>query len=160
MTDYKLATFGAGCFWGVEAVFRKVEGVIDTAVGYMGGDLENPTYEQVCTDKTSHVEVVQVKFDPSRVSFKELLEIFWNNHDPTTKNRQGPDIGTQYRSVIFHHNEDQRLNAEEMKKSLNKSEKFDRKIVTSIEQALTFWRAEEYHQNYFEKNNIDVSCHL
>jgi len=148
------ATFGAGCFWGVEAAFRQVKGVTSTAVGYMGGTLKNPTYEDVCTDKTGHAEVVQVEFDPSQVSYKEVLQVFWENHDPTTLNRQGPDVGTQYRSGIFYHTPEQKADAEASKKSLASSGSFRRPIVTEIVPATDFWRAEEYHQQYFEKRGL------
>lgn len=151
------ATFGAGCFWGVEAAFRKVKGVVSTAVGYMGGSLENPTYKDVCTDKTGHAEVVQVEFDPEVVSYKELLNLFWEIHDPTQLNRQGPDFGTQYRSVIFYHNEEQRKLAISSKGEIKKSGIFKGEVVTEITAAPTFYRAEEYHQRYHEKHGID-SC--
>jgi peptide-methionine (S)-S-oxide reductase len=145
------ATFGAGCFWGVEAAFRKVEGVISTSVGYMGGTLENPTYEDVCTDRTGHAEVVEVRFDPSMISYENLLEIFWMIHDPTTFNRQGPDFGSQYRSVIFYHTPEQEAAARASKERLQRSGRYKRDIVTEIEPAAQFYRAEEYHQQYFEK---------
>ena len=145
------ATFSAGCFWGVEAAFRKVKGVVPTAVGYSGGSLKNPTYEDVCTDKTGHAEVVQVEYDPSRVSYEELLEVFWQIHDPTTLNRQGPDVGTQYRSAIFYHNQQQKAQAEASKEKLQRSGRYKRPIVTEITPASEFYRAEEYHQQYFEK---------
>ncbi|MFW6164388.1 MAG: peptide-methionine (S)-S-oxide reductase MsrA [Planctomycetota bacterium] len=145
------ATFGAGCFWGVEATFRKVEGVADTAVGYAGGHVEAPTYKQVCTGRTGHTEVVQVTFDPEKVSCEKLLEVFWICHDPTQVNRQGPDIGKQYRSVIFYHNDEQKQAAEASKAKLAASGKHKRPIATAIEPAPTFWRAEEYHQQYLEK---------
>jgi peptide-methionine (S)-S-oxide reductase len=145
------ATFGAGCFWGVEAKFRQVEGVTDTAVGYSGGSLVNPTYRAVCSDRTGHAEVVLVEFDPSVVSYEKLLDVFWNGHDPTTLNRQGPDVGTQYRSVIFYHSEQQKAAAEASKRKLEQSARFNRPIVTQIEPAHPFYRAEEYHQRYLEK---------
>ena len=145
------ATFGAGCFWGVEEAFRKVEGVVSTAVGYCGGSLENPTYEDVCTDRTGHAEAVEVEYDASRISFEKLLELFWSIHDPTTLNRQGPDVGTQYRSVIFYHSEEQRAQAEASKERLQKSGRHRRPIVAEITPAKEFYRAEEYHQQYFEK---------
>ena len=145
------ATFGAGCFWGVESTFRSIEGVTDAAVGYAGGTKENPTYEDVCTDETGHAEVVQVEFDPAVVSYEKLLEVFWASHNPTTLNRQGPDIGTQYRSVIFYHSPEQRVVAEASKTALDKSGKFRSPIVTKIEPAPKFYRAEEYHQRYLEK---------
>jgi peptide-methionine (S)-S-oxide reductase len=153
------ATFGAGCFWGVEEVFRKVPGVIDTSVGYMGGATDNPTYEEVCTDKTGHAEVVEVIFDPDQVRYEDLLNIFWENHNPTTLNRQGPDVGTQYRSVIFYHSEEQRLIAEKSKQEVDSSGRWKNPVVTEITPATTFWRAEEYHQRYLQKRGQD-SCHI
>ncbi len=151
------ATFGAGCFWHVEELFSKVKGVTSTAVGYTGGHLENPTYEDVCTDKTGHAEAVQVEYDPNQVSYDDLLKIFWENHDPTTPNRQGPDIGTQYRSAIFFHDPEQEKTAIQSKEKLQNSSQFSRDIVTQIIPAKTFHRAEEYHQRYFEKNNLSCS---
>jgi peptide-methionine (S)-S-oxide reductase len=148
MTTEK-ATFGAGCFWGVEETFRKLKGVTSTAVGYAGGTKENPTYEDVCSDETGHAEAVQVEFDPSQVSYDDLLDVFWSNHNPTTLNRQGPDIGTQYRSVIFYHSPEQKAAAEKSK--IDMSSRLNRAIVTQIDPALKFWRAEEYHQRYLEK---------
>jgi peptide-methionine (S)-S-oxide reductase len=148
------ATFAAGCFWGVEAAFRQVPGVVDAAVGYTGGALPDPTYEDVCTDRTGHAEAVQVEFDPAKVSYERLLDVFWDNHDPTTKNRQGPDVGTQYRSAIFYHDADQQKAASESKDRLEKSGRFRRPIVTEIVPAATFWRAEEYHQKYLEKRGL------
>ncbi|MBI2125857.1 MAG: peptide-methionine (S)-S-oxide reductase MsrA [Thaumarchaeota archaeon] len=148
------ATFGAGCFWHVEDDFRKVNGVTSTTVGYMGGRLKNPTYEDVCTDKTGHVEVVQVEYDPSKVSYEDLLNLFWGNHDPTTPNRQGPDEGTQYRSAIFFHNAEQEKLAKASKEKLQESGKYRKPIVTEIAPASEFWRAEEYHQQYYEKCGI------
>jgi peptide-methionine (S)-S-oxide reductase len=145
------ATFGAGCFWGVESTFRGIEGVTDAAVGYAGGKTENPTYDDVCTDETGHAEVVQVEFDPAVVSYEKLLNVFWSNHNPTTLNRQGPDVGTQYRSVIFYHSPEQRTAAESSKAALEKSGKFRSPVVTQIEPASKFHRAEEYHQRYLEK---------
>jgi peptide-methionine (S)-S-oxide reductase len=153
------ATFGAGCFWGVEEAFRKVPGVIETAVGYEGGTLAFPTYRDVCTDKTGHAEVVQVQYDPAQVSYEKLLETFWGIHDPTTVNRQGPDVGTQYRSVIFYHTPQQKAEAAASKEKLVKSGKYKKPIVTQITPADTFWRAEEYHQQYIEKGGID-SCRV
>ena len=155
MTDKKkprLATFGAGCFWHVEEAFSKVKGVKKTTVGYMGGSLDDPTYKDVCTDKTGHAEVLQVEFDPSEVSYEELLKVFWSTHDPTTLNRQGPDIGTQYRSIIFFHDSEQEKLAKKSKEELDKSGKFGDKIVTDIVPASTFWKAEDYHQKYFKKH--------
>ncbi len=151
------ATFGAGCFWHVEELFSKVKGVTSTAVGYTGGHLENPTYEDVCTDKTGHAEAVQVEYDPNQVSYDDLLKIFWENHDPTTPNRQGPDIGTQYRSAIFFHDSEQEKTAIKSKEKLQNSNQFSRDIVTQIIPVKTFHRAEEYHQRYFEKNNLSCS---
>lgn len=149
------ATFGAGCFWGVEAAFRKLDGVTATAAGYAGGDLPNPTYQQVCTDTTGHAEVVEVEFDPGRISYEELLEVFWANHDPTQLNRQGPDIGSQYRSAIFFHGEDQQKAAEASRDRAQ--QRFSRPIVTEIAEASEFYRAEEYHQRYLEKQGL-ASC--
>ncbi len=148
------ATFAAGCFWGVESAFRQVPGVVDTAVGYTGGSLANPTYEDVCTDQTGHAEAVQVEFDPAKVSYEKLLDVFWENHDPTTKNRQGPDVGTQYRSAIFFHSPEQEKAASESRARLEKSGKFRRPIVTEIVPEKGFWRAEEYHQRYLEKRGL------
>lgn len=148
------AMFGAGCFWGVEATFRKIDGVTDVAVGYAGGQTENPTYEDVCSDETGHAEVVQVEFDPAKVGYQKLLDVFWTNHDPTTLNRQGPDVGTQYRSVIFCYTPEQRAAAEQSKEEMDKSGRFRRPIVTQIEDAPTFFRGEEYHQRYLEKRGM------
>jgi peptide-methionine (S)-S-oxide reductase len=145
------ATFAAGCFWGVEAEFRQVPGVVDAAVGYTGGRLPNPTYEDVCSNTTGHAEAVEVEFDPAKVSYERLLEVFWANHDPTTLNRQGPDVGTQYRSAIFFHSPEQKAAAEASRDKLAGSGRFHRPIVTEITPAQTFWRAEEYHQRYLEK---------
>ena len=146
------ATFGAGCFWGVEARFRKVKGVIDAIVGYTGGKTKNPTYKDVCTDKTGHAEVVQVTYDPSIVSYEDLLEVFWNIHNPTTLNRQGWDIGTQYRSVVFYHSEEQKKKAIKLKEKLDKSGRYKKPIVTEITPISEFYKAEEYHQRYYDKN--------
>jgi peptide-methionine (S)-S-oxide reductase len=145
------AMFGAGCFWGVEETFRNLKGVLSTAVGYAGGAKENPTYEDVCTDKTGHAEVVEVEFDPSQITYDELLDVFWSNHNPTTVNRQGPDVGTQYRSVIFYFSPEQKSTAEASKKRIDASGRFRQPVVTQIERAPTFWRAEEYHQRYLQK---------
>ncbi len=158
MSEQK-ATFGAGCFWGVEAAFRQVKGVKSTAVGYMGGKLDNPTYQDVCSDRTGHAEVVEVTFDPSQVSYNELLKVFWDNHDPTTSNRQGPDIGSQYRSVIFWHDAEQEAAAKASRERLEQDGGLKRPIVTEIVPAATFWRAEEYHQQYLEKRGL-ASCHI
>ena len=148
------ATFGAGCFWHVEDLLNKTKGVKSTAVGYIGGQLPNPTYEEVCTDKTGHAEAVEVDYDPEEISFEELLDVFWSNHNPTTLNRQGPDVGIQYRSAIFYHDEKQKEIAESSKQSLEKSGKFDKPIVTEIVPAPTFYKAEEYHQKYFKKHGF------
>jgi len=154
-----IATFAAGCFWGVEAAFRQTPGVINTAVGYAGGNLENPSYEQVCTDKTGHAEVVQIEYDPTQVTYEELLNIFWNNHNPTQLNRQGPDVGTQYRSGIYFHNAEQENAAKISKENLQKSGKFQQEIVTEILPASTFYKAEDYHQQYLEKRGL-ATCHI
>lgn len=153
------ATFGAGCFWGVEAAFRQLPGVVATAVGYMGGHLDRPTYEQVCTDTTGHAEVVQVEYDPEKVSYERLLEVFWASHDPTQVNRQGPDHGTQYRTAIFTHSPEQAAAAATSKEQQQASGRFRRPIATAIETAGPFWRAEEYHQQYLEKRGLS-HCHL
>lgn len=149
-----MATFGAGCFWCVEQEFRKVKGVSSTSVGYMGGHLKNPTYEDVCTDATGHAEVAQVEFDPSVISYGKILDIFWNCHDPTTLNLQGPDVGTRYRSVIFCHDKEQEEEAKRSKEAMQNSGQFKRKIVTEILPATEFYRAEEYHQQYYAKCGI------
>ena len=146
------ATFGAGCFWHVEDLLQKTKGVKSTSVGYIGGQLPNPTYEEVCTDKTGHAEAVQVEFDPDEITFNELLNVFWDNHNPTTLNRQGPDIGNQYRSAIFYHNEDQKIQAEKSKQ--DQSGKHKDPIVTEIVPAPSFYKAEEYHQKYFKKHGF------
>jgi peptide-methionine (S)-S-oxide reductase len=153
------ATFAAGCFWGVEDRFRQVEGVISAMVGYTGGHTKNPTYQEVCTDKTGHAEAVELEFDPKQISYPELLAVFFQSHDPTQRNRQGPDYGTQYRSAIFFHDAEQETEAREAKEALEKAGVFKRPIVTEIVPAGEFYRAEEYHQRYFEKNGIQ-SCHL
>jgi peptide-methionine (S)-S-oxide reductase len=151
------ATFGAGCFWGVEATFRRLAGVKSTQVGYIGGKVDHPTYEAVCTDRTGHAEAVEVKFDPEVISYHDLLEVFWENHDPTTKNRQGPDVGTQYRSAIFFHSPEQEAEA---RASLTQAQtRFKRPIVTEIVPAPPFWPAEDYHQQYLEKRGL-AHCHL
>ena len=149
------ATFAAGCFWHVEEIFRKTSGVKSTQVGYSDGVTKNPTYEDVCTDTTGHVEAVEVDYDPQEVSYEELLKIFWNNHNPTTLNRQGPDVGKQYRSAVFFHTPEQKKVAIEMKEKLNPiaREKFQSDIVTEIKPASDFYRAEEYHQQYFAKSS-------
>jgi peptide-methionine (S)-S-oxide reductase len=145
------ALFGAGCFWGVEETFRTTEGVVDTKVGYAGGHVEKPMYRQVCTDKTGHAEVCLVTFDPEKISYEKLLGVFWSCHNPTQVNRQGPDYGKQYRSVIFTYSDEQKATAEKSKAALAESGKYDRPIATAIETAPTFWPAEEYHQRYYEK---------
>jgi peptide-methionine (S)-S-oxide reductase len=146
------ATFGAGCFWGVEAAFRKVEGVVDATVGYSGGHTENPTYKDVCSSTTGHAEVVEVEYDSSKVSYEELLEVFWENHNPTTPNRQGLDVGPQYRSVIFFHTPEQEAAARASKEKAQA--RFRNPIVTEIQPVAEFYRAEEYHQQYFQKNRL------
>ena len=153
------ATFGAGCFWGVEATFRQIPGVKATAVGYMGGTLKSPTYKDVCTDRTGHAEVVEVEFDPAQVSYESLLQVFWENHDPTQLNRQGPDSGTQYRTVVFYHSPEQQAVATASKEERQRSGAYKRPIVTAIVPATEFWRAEEYHQQYLEKRGM-ANCHI
>ena len=153
------ATFGAGCFWGVEAAYRQIPGVTSTAVGYLGGTLENPTYHDVCTGRTGHAEVVQVEYDPSRLTYDDLLTVFWENHDPTTLNRQGPDVGTQYRSAIFYHDEEQKEAAIKSKEERDRSGRYRRPIVTEITPATEFYMAEDYHQQYLEKRGLS-SCHI
>lgn len=153
------AMFGAGCFWGVEARLGELTGVLDTAVGYAGGALEHPTYKEVCSDRTGHAEVVEVTYDPSRIRYEALLDAFFGLHDPTTPNRQGPDWGTQYRSVIFAVDEEQATEARGKIAELNASGSFRRPIVTEVSMAPTFWKAEEYHQRYLEKRGL-VSCHI
>ena len=148
------ALFGAGCFWGVEAAFRQVEGVLATAVGYSGGRKENPTYEDVCSGRTGHAEVVEVEYDPSKVTYEQLLDVLWENHDPTTLNRQGPDVGEQYRSAIFFFDTAQEAAARASKERLEKSGRYKRPVVTEITPASTFYRAEEYHQRYLEKHGL------
>ena len=148
------ATFGAGCFWHVEDLLNKTKGVKSTTVGYIGGQLQNPTYEEVCTDKTGHAEAVEVEYDPDEISFEDLLNVFWTNHNPTTLNRQGPDVGIQYRSAIFYHDEIQKEIAEKSKRKLDESGKFENPIVTEIVPAPTFYKAEEYHQKYFKKHGF------
>ena len=153
------ATFGAGCFWGVEARFQQVPGVTATAVGYEGGKLDNPTYKDVCTDATGHAEVVEIDFDPSKVSYEHLLDLFFELHDPTQLNRQGPDWGQQYRSAVFYHSPEQEAVAKQVIARLTDEKRFSRPIVTQVVPAETFWRAEEYHQKYLEKRGA-VSCHI
>ena len=153
------ATFAAGCFWGVEATFRQLEGVTSTRVGYSGGHLDKPTYEDVCTDGTGHAEAVEVDFDPTKISYDKLLEVFWDNHDPTQLNRQGPDWGTQYRSAIFFHSPEQETAAKASKDTLEKSRRYSKPIVTQIVPATTFYEAEDYHQQYLEKRGL-ATCHI
>lgn len=155
----ELATFGAGCFWGVEIAFRQIPGVIDALAGYSGGTLPNPTYEDVCSDRTGHAEVVEVTFDPTRVSYDTLLDVFFTSHDPTQLNRQGPDVGRQYRSAIFYHGEEQKAAAETARRKWDASGRWKRPIVTEISPAAPFWKAEEYHQRYLEKRGL-ASCHV
>jgi peptide-methionine (S)-S-oxide reductase len=153
------ATFGAGCFWGVEVKFGQVPGVLEIAVGYEGGELEHPTYKEVCTDRTGHAEVVEMSFDPARVSYEQLLDLFFESHDPTQLNRQGPDFGTQYRSVVFYHSDAQRTAAEKKIEELKVEGRFSKPIVTKVVPAETFWKAEEYHQKYLEKRGM-ATCHI
>jgi peptide-methionine (S)-S-oxide reductase len=153
------ATFGAGCFWGVEAAFRQLPGVTATAVGYMGGRTPNPSYKDVCSDTTGHAEVVEVTFDPAKLPYETLLDLFFKSHNPTQLNRQGPDVGTQYRTVVFTHSDDQRKAAEKAKEALQQSGKFRAPVVTQITPASTFWIAEDYHQQYLEKRGL-ASCHI
>jgi peptide-methionine (S)-S-oxide reductase len=153
------ATFAAGCFWGVEATFRQIPGVTATRVGYTGGEFNNPTYKDVCSDRTGHAEAVEVDYDPGKVSYTDLLNVFWENHDPTQLNRQGPDFGTQYRSAIFYHSPEQEQEARASKSQLEKSGHFRSPIVTQIAPATTFYEAEDYHQQYLEKRGL-ASCHI
>ena len=153
------ATFAAGCFWGVEVVFRKLDGVVETSVGYSGGQLENPNYEQVCTGRTGHAETVRVEFDPKVISYEQLLEVFWASHDPTQIDRQGPDVGAQYRSVIFTHDEEQARLAKASKEALRASAGLSGPVATTVEPAVTFYLAEDYHQQYFEKRGLS-SCRV
>lgn len=155
----KTASFAAGCFWGVEARFREIEGVIDAASGYMGGQTDNPDYRQVCSGSTGHAETVQLIYEDEQVSYSELLDAFFSMHNPTTLNRQGPDHGSQYRSAIFWHDEDQKIEAEQKIKAVNESGAWPDPVVTEVTRAATFWRAEEYHQRYFEKNGSGY-CHV
>jgi peptide-methionine (S)-S-oxide reductase len=153
------ATFGAGCFWGVEAAFRNVEGVTATAVGYEGGHTDSPSYEQVCSHTTGHAEVVQVEYDPQKVGYEQLLDVFWHEHDPTQLNRQGPDVGDQYRSVIFVHDEDQEKAARASLDAEERSGRHRRPVVTQVVPAETFWKAEDYHQQYLEKRGL-ATCRI
>jgi peptide-methionine (S)-S-oxide reductase len=153
------ATFAAGCFWGVEATFRQIAGVTATRVGYIGGEMKNPTYKDVCTDTTGHAEAVEVDYDPTKVSYEDLLNVFWENHDPTQLDRQGPDFGKQYRSAIFYHSPEQEQAAKESKQKLQDSRRFTRPVVTQIVPAVTFYEAEDYHQQYLEKRGL-ATCHI
>lgn len=159
MENSKIATFGAGCFWGVEAAYRQIPGVLSTRVGYLGGTMENPTYKDVCSGRTGHAEVVEVTYDPKRLTYDDLLTVFWENHDPTTLNRQGPDVGVQYRSAIFYHDAEQKAAAEASKAERDRSGRYRRPIVTEITPASTFYEAEDYHQQYLEKRGL-ASCHI
>ncbi|MFB6276663.1 MAG: peptide-methionine (S)-S-oxide reductase MsrA [Halothece sp.] len=160
MTQTKTATFGAGCFWGVEAAFQKVEGVISTSVGYMGGHFPNPSYLDVLSRITGHAEVVQVEYDPQQVTYEQLLDVFWSIHDPTQLNRQGPDRGEQYRSVIFYRDRDQEIAARKSKRQLEMSGKYDQPIVTQIQPASEYYLADESHQNYYQKQKQNQAPHL
>ena len=161
MRTMEKATFAAGCFWGVEATFREIKGVVSTSVGYTGGWLDNPTYKEVCSGRTEHAEAVEVLFNPSEVSYSELLDVFWNCHDPTQINRQGPDIGTNYRSAIFYHSPEQKAEAIKSKEKWQGSDRFqNRTIASEITEASTFYKAEDYHQQYYEKRGIKKSCHF
>jgi peptide-methionine (S)-S-oxide reductase len=160
LDDKKLekATFGSGCFWCTEAIFERVKGVYSVISGYSGGKTDNPTYDEVCSETTGHAEVIQIEYDPEEITYDKILEIFWQTHDPTTLNRQGADIGTQYRSVIFYHNDEQKNLAEKYKSELDKSGAWDKPIVTQIAALDKFYKAEEYHQNYYEKNPNQGYC--
>lgn len=156
----QLATFGGGCFWGVEEFFRTTKGVVSTRVGYAGGKTQKPTYKEVCTDTTGHAEVVEITFDPSVITYDKLVELFFKIHDPTQVNRQGPDYGTQYRTVIFTHSAEQKATAEAIIKRLNESGKYKKPIATKVEGETTFWAAEDYHQQYFFNRGIPNTCHI
>ena len=158
MDSIKVATFGAGCFWCTEAVFQRLNGVVKVVSGYSGGHIADPTYRQVCTGETGHAEVTQIYYDPKLITFPELLEVFWKTHDPTTMNRQGSDVGTQYRSVIFYHDEDQKNQAESYKDKLDKSGAFDNPVITEISKFTNFYPAEDYHQNYYNLNPDQPYC--
>ena len=160
MKESEKATFGAGCFWCVEAVFQRLEGVKDVVPGYCGGDKDNPTYKDVCTGMTGHVEVAQITFDPATISFDELLTMFWQSHDPTTRNRQGNDIGTQYRSAIFYHTEEQQSAAETSMEKFDNSGAYSNPIVTEITTLDQFWPAEDYHNNYYDNNPNQPYCRI
>jgi peptide-methionine (S)-S-oxide reductase len=153
------ATFAAGCFWGVEATFRQLPGVLSTRVGYTGGHTENPNYKEVCTDRTGHAEAVEVEYDPAKIVYDKLLDVFWENHDPTQLNRQGPDWGTQYRSAIFFHTPEQEAQAKASREALEKSRRYSKPIVTQIVPAARFYEAEDYHQQYLEKRGL-AACHI
>ena len=155
-----IATFGGGCFWCTEVIFQHTKGVKEVLPGYMGGQRENPTYEQVCSGATGHVEVIQIDFDESQVSFQDLLEVFFKTHDPTTLNRQGADVGTQYRSVVFYHDEKQKQEAEAFIQALEEAKVYDSPIVTAVEPAVTFWEAEDYHHDYFNQNPQNQFCQV
>lgn len=157
-SSLEVATFGSGCFWCTEAIFQNVDGVAKVESGYMGGHVKNPTYKEVCSGLTGHAEVIQVSFDPNEVSYAELLEIFWKTHDPTTLNKQGADVGTQYRSVIFYHSDEQKALAERFKQELTEAGIYEQPIVTDITQAVVFYKAEDYHQNYFNLNGNVPYC--
>ncbi len=157
-SKFETATFGSGCFWCTEAIFERVKGVLTVVSGYSGGDITSPSYESVCTGKTGHAEVCQMQFDPDEISYEELLKIFWKTHDPTTLNRQGADVGTQYRSIILYHNEEQKKSAEFYKEELDNSGAYNHKIVTEISEFKKFYPAEAYHQHYFEKNPYQGYC--
>lgn len=156
--NYELATFGGGCFWCTEAMFDQLEGVISVESGYAGGTLENPTYEEVCTDETGHAEVIRIVFDPRKIDYEFLLEVFFHTHDPTTLNRQGADVGKQYRSIVFYHNENQKEIAEKMIQTLDNEGVFDKKIVTRVEPIHNYYPAEDYHQDYFNQNPQNAYC--
>ena len=158
--QYPTATFAGGCFWGTEYVFGQVPGVKSTAVGFMGGRVDNPTYKQICYTDTNHAEVVQLRYDPDQISYEKLVKVFFKTHDPTTLNRQGPDVGTQYRSAIFYHDEQQKQIAEKAKAAFDTSGEFKDPIVTEIVPAKEFWEAEDYHQDYFKKNPNHPACHV
>ena len=159
LENFPVATFAGGCFWGVEYNFRRVPGVLDAEVGFMGGRMDNPSYKQVCYEDTNHAEVVHLRYDPEKVSYEKLVKIFFKLHNPTTLNRQGPDVGTQYRSAVFYHDDEQKQTSENIKTQLNVSGEFKRPIVTEITEAKDFWKAEDYHQQYIEKNPLR-RCHV
>lgn len=159
MIHMQKATFGAGCFWGVQHEFDQLKGVEKTTVGYMGGKTKNPSYKEVCTNTTGHAEVVHIEYDENIISYQQLLDLFWDVHNPTQLNRQGPDVGSQYRSIIFYHSEEQRKQAEKSKEKQNNSTRFNKEIVTEIVEATDFYAAEEYHQHYFKKHGV-TGCHI